>query len=356
MGTVNKTCKDFELKKMSIDQFKCLIFVACLSPTKHLEIRTKLLTKLENEHDKIKLEKLSDEYRRIINLKKDATMIQKPVGNDLSILVNQVSKKKNSYSKRNKPKFQTDDDNCGNCGKTHTPNECPAAKSKCSFCGFNGHWVEYCRTKKRDENKKSQSSSNENTKNKVHSSNSKPKVSSVSLHAINCQSRRKYIDIKINDKPVQLQADSATDISIISQKNCRKFNLKIQTLSSELAPKNASGELINLIGEINCNIEFKNEVKNATIFVSRNEDLNIFDDLLELFELWDKPFNEFCSNNRVFQIKTHDDYTHLLKSKFSSCFEKSLGKCNNFKAHLTLKKTIIHHSSDFVLQRSLFNH
>lgn len=92
MGIVNKACEDFELNRLSIDQFKCLIFVAGLTSTKDLEIRTKLLANLDTDNS-ITLEKLCDEYARLINLKTDASMIQKSSSSDLSILANQVSKR-----------------------------------------------------------------------------------------------------------------------------------------------------------------------------------------------------------------------------------------------------------------------
>lgn len=135
-GNVNKTCEDFELNKMSIDQFKFLIFVAGLSSSND----TRLLSKLETEHDKITLEKLSDEYGRLINLKKDASMIQKSTGSESSILVNQVSKKIRNFRTKNKPKPQS---TCDNCGRTHSADQCPAATSKCSLCSFKGHWVQF---------------------------------------------------------------------------------------------------------------------------------------------------------------------------------------------------------------------
>lgn len=79
-------------------------------------------------------------------------------------------------------------------------------------------------------------------------------------------------------------------------------------------------------------------MKPAKLFVSKNKNLNIFgSDLLGLFNLWDKPFNTFCVREQIFQIK-QDDYISILKSKFAPCFEKSLGKCKHFKAHLSLKK------------------
>lgn len=337
MGNVNKACEDFELNKMTIDQFKCLIFAAGLSSTKDADIRTKLLSKLETEHDKITLEKLCDEYGRLINLQKDASMIQKPIGSDLSILVNQVSKNKRHFSKKNKPKPQASNDNCKNCGRIHQDNQCPAAKSKCSFCSLNGHWVQFCRKKLNDEINNCSDASKDNSKSTpTGRAQSKSKVSSIRINVIKTHSKRKYVKVIINGRSLTLQVDSGADVSVISEKVCKKMNFKIRPTT--LAPDNASGDPLDLIGEIECTIDFLNKTKYSTIFVSQNEDLNVFgNDLPELFDLWNKPFSEFCLNERVFHIKKHDDYVEILESKYPSCFEKSLGRCKNFKAHLTLK-------------------
>lgn len=146
-GTVNKACESFELNKMSIDQFKCLIFVTGLTSPKDLDIRTKLLSKLETEHDTINLEKLSDEYGRLTNLKRDTMLIQ-----NQSILVNQVLKMKKTSSD-SESNSQEENTVCESCGTTHDLGCCPAGKSRCSFCNNIGHWQQFCRKKLRDEKK-----------------------------------------------------------------------------------------------------------------------------------------------------------------------------------------------------------
>lgn len=49
-GLVNKVCEDFKLAELSIDQFKCLIFVMGLKNQSNLDIRLKLLSKLDSDH------------------------------------------------------------------------------------------------------------------------------------------------------------------------------------------------------------------------------------------------------------------------------------------------------------------
>lgn len=61
-GTVNRMCEEFGLSDLTIEQFKCLIFVMGLKSQSDLDIRTKLLSKLDSEHSKITIDSLISEF------------------------------------------------------------------------------------------------------------------------------------------------------------------------------------------------------------------------------------------------------------------------------------------------------
>lgn len=139
-GLVNKTCENFKLSELSSDQFKCLIFVMGLSSKSDFDIRIKLLSKLDTDSN-ITLDTLTCEYNRLLNLKKDSSMIQDRNQND-SIQINKIkterefSKKKNSIER----------DSCLRCGKKpkHPLNECPAKGQICHFCEKRDHFISCC--------------------------------------------------------------------------------------------------------------------------------------------------------------------------------------------------------------------
>lgn len=337
-GTINKACEDFKLPEMSIEQFKCLIFVMGLKSQCDFDIRTKLLSKLDSEHTKITLDKLIVEYERIGNIKRDSNLIQSK-SSDTSILVNKVSEKGNATFKR-KPK------KCNACGTKHLWNECPSKLTICGHCSKKGHKTELCKNKKekdtkQKDDKQSSGSSNSNFNQRAsHKSFSRPsintKVSNVSVFNINLKSQRKFIDVQVNSKPMKLQVDSGADISIVSKRLCEKLQLPYSPTT--LSPTGASGDPLQLVGEFDCNIKFLNEIRSTKLYVSENDELNIFgNDLLSYFELWNKPFNTFCSKQQVFHVSTQEDYINVLKTNYPSCFLKTLGLCTKFKAHLTLK-------------------
>lgn len=49
---VNRHCEEFELPRLTIDQFKALVFICGLQSPKESEVRTRLLSKLESEGSK----------------------------------------------------------------------------------------------------------------------------------------------------------------------------------------------------------------------------------------------------------------------------------------------------------------
>ncbi|VDK71328.1 unnamed protein product [Dibothriocephalus latus] len=48
-NTVNRKCEWFKLREFTDDQFKCLIFVSALRSRRDAEIRTRLLSKVEQD-------------------------------------------------------------------------------------------------------------------------------------------------------------------------------------------------------------------------------------------------------------------------------------------------------------------
>ena len=74
-GKVNLQCENFLLKSLTEDQFKCLIFIAGLQSPNDANIRTRLLSMLEQDRN-IAVKTLTTESQRLIKLKRDTEMIQ----------------------------------------------------------------------------------------------------------------------------------------------------------------------------------------------------------------------------------------------------------------------------------------
>lgn len=81
----NKLCEDFEVNRLTADQFKSLIFVIGLRSPKVADFRTRLLAKLDEEGVELTLEKLVHECERMQNLKLDTALVEKKTSVDISL-------------------------------------------------------------------------------------------------------------------------------------------------------------------------------------------------------------------------------------------------------------------------------
>ena len=74
-GNVNSRCELFKLGDLSIGMFKCLIFVQGLTAVKNKDIRSRILTMMEQDPE-ITQQKATEECQRLINVKRDNTRIE----------------------------------------------------------------------------------------------------------------------------------------------------------------------------------------------------------------------------------------------------------------------------------------
>ena len=74
-SVVNKNCDDFKLGELSADNFKYLIFAQGRVSAKDVEIRRRVLSKLENEPN-LTFQKLAEDCQRIVSVRKDSKNIE----------------------------------------------------------------------------------------------------------------------------------------------------------------------------------------------------------------------------------------------------------------------------------------
>lgn len=129
-SSVNKEVERFKFNAMSINQFKCLIFICGLQACDK-DIRIRLLSKLESDPD-LDLSKLLDECKRLVDLKSNSDLISPKSSSSLVPEVKKIS---------NKSRFKS---NTGTNPKPSTSFETQKSlklpKRPCWLCG-NMHWV-----------------------------------------------------------------------------------------------------------------------------------------------------------------------------------------------------------------------
>ncbi|XP_058448351.1 uncharacterized protein K02A2.6-like [Malaya genurostris] len=320
---VNRACVDFKISDLSEEQFKSLIFVCGLKSSRDSDIRMRLITKL-NDTSEISLEKVVEECKNLVNLKKDNSLVENPRTQAVVHAVKQSRYKSKSNHKHLRSAAGSSIDRprtpCWSCGGMHFSKNCQYREHQCRDCKKKGHKEGYCAcfSKKCTSNKKIFTVSKD--------------VKGVSVK--NVSQRRKFAEIQINKVPVQLQIDSASDITIISDQLWKHIG-QPPGVRPTCSARTASGQPLDLALEFWCDAQIGSISKKGLCrVVSSNLDLNILGaDWIELFGLWDVPFSSIC--HKVTGSQKHN--VDVLQAQFPTVFSSKMGLCTKTKVQLTLK-------------------
>lgn len=341
-GQVNKACERFNLSKLSEDQFKCLIFVSGLQASKDNDIRIRILAKLEAD-EAMTLDKITEECQRLANIKHDAEMIA--CKSDSA--VHAVSKQKSSFNENSAGSSNQPRTPCWSCGGLHYARSCTYKDHKCAKCSKTGHKDGYCnapptRSSSIQSNGGTDSSKtnnrNNSNQNKRHNKSSESRSISI-VNKIDQHSMRKYIPVRIDNTQIDLQFDTASDITIISESTWKKIGSPTISPTTHQA-RGASGQSVPLTGEIKCSISTINRSSTGICFISKLNGLDLLGiDWIEKLQLWDIPISSVC-NRMELTDQSPEALVKSLKSRFPSVFTTSLGKCSKTQAQLTLKPNV----------------
>ncbi|XP_036341085.1 uncharacterized protein K02A2.6-like, partial [Rhagoletis pomonella] len=288
------------------------------------DIRTKLLSKLDTEADTLTLDALSKECQRLINLKADTNLVENLKGEVQVRRLHSSNAKKKSLPKTP----------CWFCGAMHYSRECTYSKHKCEQCNTVGHKEGYCYSKKNGQNSK------QKRNNKGKGSHLQSKSIFVSNKIESAQ--RKYVSVLINGTKLDLQFDTASDITIISESNFQKLNVS-NTSAVEQSARSATGATLPLSLQFDCNVELKQQRAELTCFVTPIKNLNVLGlDWITAFNLDNMSINAICNmlameNRGSVTPNMQSQNISLLKQSFPDVFDEKLGLCNKTKAHLVVK-------------------
>ncbi|XP_062714108.1 uncharacterized protein LOC134290899 [Aedes albopictus] len=106
-GIVNRQCEDFELQKLTVDQFKNLVFICGLKSTKDADCQ------------------------RLSNLKHDTALVEKkPTSSAVQAV--RHSRKQLSYQQKSSADGKTPPSPCWQCGAMHFVKDCQFSKHTCN--------------------------------------------------------------------------------------------------------------------------------------------------------------------------------------------------------------------------------
>uniref|UniRef100_A0AAG5DQM8 Reverse transcriptase domain-containing protein n=1 Tax=Anopheles atroparvus TaxID=41427 RepID=A0AAG5DQM8_ANOAO len=314
---VNRGVVNFDLRKLTEEQLKCLIFVCGLKTHKDLEIRQRLLARIEYRPETT-LEQVTAECQRIINLRHDSAMIERETTEKVYAVHH-----RNQHHRHDIPKRFSTTSNpsspCWLCGSLHWARDCTYRSHKCTQCGKIGHKEGHCKTcQTRKKNSRQFQRRRMNARTVI-----------VDVH--NVQQRRKYVPLSINGICVRLQLDTASDISVIGRKVWKYIGAPPLSPSSVEA-KTASGGALALIGEFSANIIIGEKQQRATIYVAQADLRLLGTDLVEAFALWSMPIDQIC--NVIHTSKT----AKYLQQRFPRLFGGDMGLCTMENVTLQLKE------------------
>lgn len=325
---VNKRCEDFKLSDVSIDRFKCLIFVNGLQSPEDADIRTRLIATLEKEPNTTINDLLKD-VKTYQTVRKDSRMVEQASSSQSSV-VNKVQDRKTNFHKNNtksksseKKQTSSPPSSCWKCGANHWVKDCTFHEHKCTDCNKIGHREGFCPKPRPNKHKPHKFNKNTKQTRQVYS-----------VNKVDTANRRKFVKVKINNQLIRLQLDTASDISIVSH-DIWKLMGSPKTHRTVHKCKGAGGRF-RLLKEFYIQTEFQGQSHNAHFFISSDSELNLLGiEFIDQFGLWDVPFNSICD-----QIISSSAQSTLssLRSQFASVFVKQPGHCRKIKVHLELKQ------------------
>lgn len=279
---INRECERFKLSAMTEDQFKCLVFVCSLQSSEDADIRTRILSKIE-QCPNITLQEVTTECQHLVNLKHDTSMVE---NNGRLPYVQAVSGKKDSYMQKQNTTIKKPPSACWFCGELHYKRFCPYKNYRCTRCQLKGHKETCCKKKMHR-----RSSSVHYRRRKNCSSTNRIMVAHTSTE----HNRRKYVTLEINGRRARLQLDTASDISLISRKTWSHIGKPSVLPTTQLA-HSASGGKLNIAGEICCPVKKGNVQKNVKVYLTESPGLDLLGlDLIEMLQLANQPINHICS-------------------------------------------------------------
>lgn len=141
-GIVNKECERFKITPITDAQFKCLIFICGLRSPCDADIRTRILSKIEQNPD-MTLHQVAAESQRLVNLKHDSTLTQQSVPSTTAA-VNTVERRRSTTPPALTNKNKKPPSRCWNCGHWHFVRFCPFKFHRCRKCKRKGHREGFC--------------------------------------------------------------------------------------------------------------------------------------------------------------------------------------------------------------------
>lgn len=246
----------------------------------------------------------------------------------------QVNKLTEQGSK-NTEKKNTERLSCPRCGGNHSGQSCKFKSAKCYKCSKIGHLASVCRSK--DEKKKGKIHSVQASE----SGNDECEDEELGIYSLNSLDQNKpncnryTVEMEINGKLCMMELDTAADFSIMSRSEYLERFANKPLSPSKVTLKTYTGELLDVSGEMQCDIVYKGKQYSLPILVANYDAKPTLLGKNWLRHIKFEWGEIFCIPKG--DPRSADSQLDELLSKHSELFTESYKGMTGLEAHITMR-------------------
>lgn len=236
---------------------------------------------------------------------------------------------RNRSQQSHQHKSSQSDNSCNGCSGNHARKDCKYKDAVCHTCGKKGHLSRVCRSKiPLTSNSKSENQPADHI-DIVQCFNKIEDISSFK------SSEKQFIQVSLDNSPIQMELDTGAPCGIISLKTLRSFKRNYVLQKSDRQFSSYTGHLIKSAGKISVNVTVGGSSKQLVVYVVEDDFDSLFGREWITEFVSEIDFHKlFSRDSKVYTVKTltpeltknQSDHLNQLLYRFDDIFSTNPGK------------------------------